>query len=168
MGLLSRMFGDDEVIATATKGAYNGLDKAFYTGEEKADYFLNLLNAYDAFKIVQRVIAFMLLGAYVGTWVLVVLMYVISGLIPITFGMGLEEINPTILATLMSNEEIIQYSYAERLKATAESLAAANYDTLSTSTALVSAFYFGGGALEGVIGKIKGKKVEKTAYQKPE
>jgi len=51
MGLLGKIFGSDDAISKAADGIYNGVDKAFYTDEEKAEGFLSLLKAYEPFKL---------------------------------------------------------------------------------------------------------------------
>jgi len=54
-GLLGKLFGSDKVINDVS----SGIDKAIFTREEKADYLLKFLKAYEPFRIAQRVLAIM-------------------------------------------------------------------------------------------------------------
>tara|TARA_R110000851_G_scaffold307304_1_gene465753 strand:+ start:307 stop:681 length:375 start_codon:yes stop_codon:yes gene_type:complete len=57
MGIFAKLFGSDEVIAKATTGLISGIDKVFYTDEEKSDNFSRMLRLYEPFKIAQRFLA---------------------------------------------------------------------------------------------------------------
>lgn len=129
MSIWGRIFGTKSVIDNAAKGIYNGVDKAIYTKEEKAAGFLALLKAYEPFKLAQRILAFMVVGAYVATWLLVVLLFVIAG--------------------ALNDEQLFK---------AAMDLGSLNNDTLGIPVTLVLGFYFGGGALEGVVDRFKPKK----------
>jgi len=84
MGFFSSIFTPD-VASKAVDGIYNGIDKAFYTDEEKAeavqkqlDTKLNLLPLFEPFKLAQRYIALLfasnfLLAFWVGTLILLYL-----------------------------------------------------------------------------------------------
>jgi len=81
MGLFSRLFGDDSVI----DAGINGIDKAFYTDEEKDENNIIktelkavVLKAYEPFKIAQRLMMLVVgipyvlcfIGAFIGSfWV---------------------------------------------------------------------------------------------------
>jgi len=45
MGFFGRIFGSDSVI----DGAINGIDKVWFTDEEKSDYHLKMLASYEPF-----------------------------------------------------------------------------------------------------------------------
>ena len=52
--VIAKIFGSTKVI----NAGISGIDKAIYSAEEKADYHLKFLSAYEPFKLAQRVIAF--------------------------------------------------------------------------------------------------------------
>ena len=128
MGLLGKLFGTDTGIDTAAKGIYNGVDKMFHTPEEKAEHFLNLLKAYEPFKLAQRLLALTVVGSYVFVWLLCVWL----------FGVG---------AVFDSETHLLA----------AKELGAMNNDTLGLPTGLILGFYFGGGAVEGVVNRFRKK-----------
>ncbi len=59
--ILGKIFGSKKVIDSSIKG----IDKLFYTNEEKADYHLKFLAAYEPFKLAQRLLALLVVGAYI-------------------------------------------------------------------------------------------------------
>lgn len=132
MGFWGRLFGSDNVISKGVDGIYNGIDKAWYTDEERATGFLSLLKAYEPFKIAQRLLALTVTGIYCLVWLLAALMLVVSGFVDPDYGKQLDE--------------------------AARVLGELNNDTLGTPVALVLSFYFAGGALEGVVSRFKEKK----------
>jgi hypothetical protein len=132
MGIWATLFGNENVIKKAADGIYNGVDAAFYTNEEKASGFLNLLKGYEPFKIAQRLLMLVVTIPYVLIWVLCALLIMSSGFVASDTGAGLIE--------------------------AAKVTGAMNNDTLGIPVSLVVAFYFGGGALEGVVGRMRAKK----------
>lgn len=71
MGILGKLFGSEKAI----NSGFELVDKAFYTGEEKAEDSLKakqakiaLLKAYEAFKVVQRLLALCYCIPYVSAW----------------------------------------------------------------------------------------------------
>lgn len=64
MSFWGKLFGADNVVDAAIKTG----DAIFYTDEEKADYKLNLLKAYEPFKLVQRYLALIVFIPYVTAW----------------------------------------------------------------------------------------------------
>ena len=71
MGIFSKLLGSEKVI----DAAYNGVDKAFYTEEERADdrkliskVKIELLNAYAPFKVAQRGLSILFGVPYVLGW----------------------------------------------------------------------------------------------------
>jgi hypothetical protein len=132
MGIWTSLFGNENVIKKAADGIYNGVDAAFYTNEEKASGFLNLLKGYEPFKIAQRLLMLVVTIPYVLIWVLCALLIMSSGFVASDTG-------------------------AELIEA-AKVTGAMNNDTLGIPVSLVVAFYFGGGALEGVVGRMRAKK----------
>jgi len=71
MGILSKLFGSQKII----DAGISGIDKAFYTEEERADNIAKgmtlkamLLKAYEPFKIAQRFLALIYGIPYVTAW----------------------------------------------------------------------------------------------------
>ncbi len=131
MGIWATLFGSENVIKRAADGIYNGIDAAIYTDQEKAGGFLNLLKGYEPFKIAQRLLALTVAIPYVIIWILCAGMLVSAGFV-----------NP---------------AYGKQIAEAAMVLGELNNNTLGTPVALVLAFYFAGGALEGVVGRMKSK-----------
>lgn len=132
MSFWGRLFGSSDVIKQAADGIYNGVDKAWYTNEEKAEGFLALLQAYEPFKLAQRLLALTVTIPYVTAWLICVLMLVVSAFVEPAYGKQIEE--------------------------SARLIGELNNDTLGIPVALTLSFYFGGGALEGVVSRFKEKK----------
>lgn len=132
MSFWGRLFGSENVIKRAADGIYNGVDKAIYTDQEKASGFLNLLKAYEPFKIAQRLLALVVSIPYVLVWLMSAAMLVAAGFVDPAYGKQIEE--------------------------AARVLGELNNDTLGTPVALVLGFYFGGGAVEGVVNRLKSDK----------
>jgi len=72
-GILGSIFGSDKSKDKIVEGAYNGIDMAFYTDEEKAianqkkqEFYVNLLKAYEPFKLAQRLLALLYSIPYVS------------------------------------------------------------------------------------------------------
>ena len=83
MGWLSKIFGDKDNMDKLASGAVNGLDKMFFTKEEKAEanqklseWYLRYLEATQPQNVARRVIAFIV----VGLWALLVLVGVAAQL----------------------------------------------------------------------------------------
>lgn len=129
MSIWGRLFGSDSVVKRAADGVYNGVDMAFFTNEEKAQHFLKLLKAYEPFKLAQRLLALVVAIPYVVTWLLSALMLVVSAFVDPAHGKQIEE--------------------------SARVLGELNNDTLGMPVALVLGFYFGGGAVEGVVDRVR-------------
>jgi len=131
MSFWGRLFGSENVIKRAADGIYNGVDKAIYTNEEKAQGFLDLLKAYEPFKIAQRLLALVVSIPYVVVWLMSAAMLVAAGFVDPAYGKQIEE--------------------------SARVLGELNNDTLGMPVALVLGFYFGGGAVEGVVDRFRKK-----------
>lgn len=131
MGIWASLFGNENIIKKAADGIYNGVDAALYTDQEKAGGFLNLLKGYEPFKIAQRLLMLMVTIPYVLIWVLCALMLMSVGFVDGATGKAI----------------------GEAARVTGEM----NNNTLGVPVSLVVAFYFAGGALEGVVGRMKTK-----------
>lgn len=57
MSILGKLFGSADAIEKTREGVFNGIDKAILTKEEKLDYNLMIMQAYEAFKVAQRLLA---------------------------------------------------------------------------------------------------------------
>jgi len=66
--MFGRLFGSDKVVGKAVDGVYNGVDKLFYTDEEKKDNFKVLLKLYEPFKIAQRFLSLIFGIPYALAW----------------------------------------------------------------------------------------------------
>lgn len=109
MGLLATIFGSGEVIEKGMDLA----DSAFYTDQEKADWRLRLLKAYEPFKLGQRLLAAIISIPYM-------LFFVV-----------------TACASFFID-------VAVQIELLTDSRAAWAF-------VLVNSFYFGGGAIEGIV-----------------
>lgn len=128
--ILSTVFGTDEVISTATKGVYNGIDKAFYTNEERAGDFLMLLKAYEPFKLIQRLLALMVGLPYVSVYLLSMILFTSS----------------LFMTPCQEAKDCIAY----RVEAGSKKMVMMNNETLGTPFAIIMALYFGGGAINSL------------------
>jgi hypothetical protein len=125
------LFSSPSVIKKAADGIYNGVDAAIYTDQEKANGFMGMLKGYEPFKIAQRLLMLVIWVPYVLIFLMCAGMYTASGFMGVAQG------------TILSEAAV--------------TLAKLNIDTLGTPSTLVVAFYFGGGALEGVVNRIRSK-----------
>lgn len=132
MSFWGRLFGSTDVIKQAADGIYNGVDKAWYTDEEKAEGFMSLLRAYEPFKLSQRLLMMIVCIPFVSMLTLCGIMMVASPFIGGALGKEVEESARAVIELLGG--------------------------TLGTPAAIIVGFYFGGGAVEGVVAKIKGAK----------
>ena len=131
MGILSKIFGSNDVIKKAADGVYDGVDAAFFTTEEKAQHFKDLLKLYEPFKLAQRLLAAIICVPYMFVWILCACLYGAS----VAFDPCLTD----------------QACKSYQLLTVAQDLASFNNQMLATPVSIILAFYFGGGALEGVM-----------------
>lgn len=115
MGWFTKLFSSAEVI----KDVSSGIDKAFYTDEEKAEGFAKLLQLYEPFKLAQRYLALIFAPAY--------------ALCAVTAFAASFFVDVTAQVELLSG----MFGYI---------------------VLTIIGFYFGGGAVEGLIEKARGKK----------
>lgn len=120
MGIISKLLGSDKAMDKASKG----IDKLFFTKEEKAASWIATLKAYEPFKIAQRLIALIVVTVFVLMVLLSALMYVLSH-----WFMGLDKI--------------------------AEQIWQMNNESLGLPITVIIAFYFAGGAVEGVVTRFR-------------
>lgn len=110
--LIKSLFTSDRVV----EGISSGLDKSFYTDEEKRDHFQTLLSLYEPFKVAQRLLALTFSIPYAFAW----------------------------LVAFMA-------SFWVNVKPQFELLT--NPDGIAPIVLMINVFYFGGGALEGIVRK---------------
>ena len=132
MSIIGKLFGSENAIKKATEGIYNGVDKMVFTDEEKSGHFLSLLKAYEPFKLAQRLLALTVAIPYVLVWLMSAGMLVAAG--------------------------FVEPGYGKQVAEAARALGELNNDTLGMPVALVLGFYFGGGAIEGVVSRYKKDK----------
>lgn len=135
MGFWGKLFGTEKVI----DGAIAGIDKAFYTAEEKAENGIivmgikeKLLKAYEPYKIAQRFLALIVAIPYMMVYLLSAGFY--------AYGLTIEDIET-----------------AKRMLEASKALGVMNNDNLGTPFAIILGWYFTGGVIEGSIRAFKGK-----------
>lgn len=69
MGVLSKIFSADKVLETAD-GIFQQADEMNFSNEERAKNKLELLKAYEPFKLAQRLIAMIIVPCYCFGWLL--------------------------------------------------------------------------------------------------
>jgi hypothetical protein len=74
MSILGKIFGSDSVVS---KGL-GLIDELWTSGEERADNKIKLLEAYAPFKLAQRYLAFSFAGVYLGSYLLVLAMFLLG------------------------------------------------------------------------------------------
>ena len=121
MGIWGKLFGAEKVIDAGIRAG----DAMFFTSEEKAEYRLRLLKAYEPFKIAQRWLAIIITTPFVGLHVLSGVQLLITGWLPGAMGKSVHE------AAIVVIEQ--------------------NNDALAVPVAIVLGFYFAGGMAEGAI-----------------
>lgn len=82
MGLLDKLFGSDKQLDKLTTGAVNGLDKMFFTNEEKAEanqklseWYLKYLEATQPQNLARRLIALIVSSLWAFLIIFGVLLY---------------------------------------------------------------------------------------------
>ena len=66
--MFGKIFGSKNVVDTMIKGAYNGLDKAILTNEERLDIHMKFLKLYEPFKLIQRILVMIYCIPYMFCW----------------------------------------------------------------------------------------------------
>jgi len=116
MNFIKKLFSSSEVV----KDISTGVDKAFYTEQEKAGGFAMLLKLYEPFKIAQRIVLLLVGVPYMLMW---------------------SATGVKVLLGYNIDDEIIFLS-----------------GPVGTIFLTIAIFYYGGGALEGVVNRLKGDK----------
>jgi hypothetical protein len=126
MGIFAKLFGSTQVIDAGIKAG----DAIFFTDQEKANWKIRLLKAYEPFKIAQRWLAIILSIPFVS-------LHTVSGV--------------QILAAGWMNSGLGKSAHEAAL-----SVMEWNNETLGIPVAIVLGFYFSGGAIES-LNRIRGK-----------
>jgi len=74
MNIIGKLLGSEKVIESAA----NGIDKMFFTKEEKSENWIKTLKAYEPFKLAQRLLALIVTSVYLFVWLLSAIMIVLS------------------------------------------------------------------------------------------
>jgi len=127
MSIFSKLFGSNKVVDAAIKAG----DVIFYTDEEKSEWKLRMLKAYEPFKIAQRYLAVILSIPFVGLHALAGIQILIAGWFTGATGKNIHEAS---LALMEINNE-----------------------TLGMPVSIVLGFYFAGGLAEGAFRAKNGK-----------
>lgn len=125
MAIWSKLFGADKVINAGIRAG----DALFFTDEEKSEWRLRLLRAYEPFKIAQRWMAILLTTPFVALHSLAGVQILIMGWLP---GALQKSVHESALVLMEHNNE-----------------------TLGLPVAIVLGFYFGGGMIESYARKDK-------------
>ncbi len=115
--LLGKIFGSQSMI----NAGISGIDKAVYSAEEKADYHLKFLAAYEPFKLAQRLLALLVISVYLFVFLLASVIM--------------------IWGSINENQVWID---------TTTSLMELNNDTLGWPVITILAFYFAGGTVNSI------------------
>lgn len=127
MNIFSKLFGSNKVIDAAIKTG----DALFYTDEEKSEWKLKMLKAYEPFKIAQRYLAVILSIPFVGLHALAGVQILVAGWFTGALGKNIHESSLALM-------EI-------------------NNATLGMPVSIVLGFYFAGGLAEGALRAKNGK-----------
>ncbi len=74
MGVIGKIFGSEKAIEKVS----SGIDKAFFTKEEKSEQWVETLKAYEPFKLAQRLIALLVTSAYVFVWLICAVLMIVG------------------------------------------------------------------------------------------
>lgn len=127
MGIFAKLFGSDKIIDAGIKAG----DAIFFTDQEKADWKIRLLKAYEPFKIAQRWLAIILSIPFVSLHTVSGVQILLAGWIGGAVGKSAHEAALSVMEW--------------------------NNETLGIPVAIVLGFYFSGGAIES-IAKVRNNK----------
>jgi hypothetical protein len=142
MGILSKIFSSKEVVEDVTESVIATGDKLVYTKEEKEEYRGNLrarlLKLYEPFKLIQRYLAIYFAWLFGFTYVTIFLLAIGSA-----------------------------FTEAIPQKAIENAVMVANAFSIGLIMLAIVGFYFGGGAVEGVMAqKAKNQSKDLTKLSK--
>lgn len=117
LNLIAKIFGSAKVI----NAGISAVDKAIYSAEEKADYHLKFLAAYEPFKLAQRLLALLVISSYLFVFLIASVLMVVGGI----------------------------FNYDLYITTTTE-LMKLNNETLGWPVITILAFYFAGGTVNSI------------------
>jgi len=115
--LIGKIFGSKKVI----EAGLSGIDKTIYSAEEKADYHLKFLAAYEPFKLAQRLLALLVVSVYLFVF--------LTGVVLMIFG------------AVVDSETYVLIS---------KDVLHLNNETLRWASITILAFYFAGGTVNSI------------------
>ena len=121
MSFFGKLFGSEKAIDTMSKG----VDALVFTDEEKSNYKLSLLRAYEPFRLIQRFLVMVVGGTYIGVYTVSMILYILS----LFFGPDLQEVSKYLSST--------------------------NNDTLGIPFTAIMSLYFTGGVVNGAVRSFK-------------
>lgn len=132
MSIWKTLFSSGNVVEKGVDAAINAGDKLALTKEERLDYHLVFLKAYEPFKIAQRFLALIVGIPYVVVFLLCAVSYLAASI----------AIDPVAC---------IEGCRADSVVKSALALGQLNQDTLGMPFWTIIGFYFAGGTIEGGI-----------------
>ncbi len=138
MSIWGKIFGSQNAIDKTIDGFYKGTDALVFTDEEKSEFIIKILKAYEPFKLIQRILAIIVGVPYVSIWVFCALLYALSVFTDPCFA-----------------PDMCKYL---QIQATAKEIATLNNQTLGQPFSIIMGLYFFGGALEGGLRARNSKK----------
>lgn len=138
MGIFSALFSKESVVEKGVDALKSAGDKMFFTEEEKSDWFLAVMKAYEPFKLAQRYLMLIVGIPYVTITVSTILVTLISLLF----------VFPTIVDGQLQPTPMM---FACKW------ILSVLYENLGWPFLAIVSFYFGGGMLEGSINAFRAK-----------
>ena len=146
MGVLGKVFGTEKALGALVKAGRDGLDKLYYTTEEKAedkakhrekarDQVVEFMRATQGQNVARRLIALIIISIWSVSYV---------------------------LAMILNVTAVFNAGHAANLKEAAELIGAAISD-VEAIMYMVIAFYFGAPHVEGVLKVMTDRKLKKDA-----
>jgi hypothetical protein len=125
--LFGRLFGSKKVVGSVI----SGIDKSIFTREEKADYLLKFLTAYQPYKLAQRILAIMFSSVFLFAF--------IAAFVVFSYG----SISGNVYIVNSGKEMLVLLS-----------------NVLGLPMSLILGFYFAGGTINSFMRKYDTKKNE--------
>lgn len=135
MGVFSKIFGAQEIVKDTVQAVTDGVDKVWFTDEEKSDAALRFLKAYEPFKLTQRYLALLLVASFC-----------VLTFVGCTYLLWVGMLDPNEAGS----QAVIQF----RLTVIDKYTGLVGGD-LGSIVLMIGFLYFGGGAAEGVIQKVQ-------------
>lgn len=131
--LLKQLFGHPSILNPLYE-RLTGADSTYLSDTDKATEVKRIRSLYEPFKLIQRVLALLVVVTYIGVWLICVGLF-LSGVIRWVIGLD--------MAFLFDSTTM---------------LVEMNRSVMEKPALLVFTLYFGGGAVEGVVERFKTRK----------